>query len=133
MSTISVYLIRKNTPGSHADDKISIRRQDNNILVQYRDTTQGKHTREDLLLTNTSLGTYIRNLGYLFLVDTEPFESIQFNFPGFPAFMATRKSLADTNTQEALVEVADIVSESWFADYPAGTDRGREDPWAVHY
>lgn len=126
---MSVYLIRKNTIGSHADDKIHIMRKDNNILVQYRDSNEGKPSRQDLLLTNTSLGTYIRNLGYLFLVDTEPFESIQFNFPGFPTFMATRQSLSETTTQEALVEIADIVSESWFADYPAA----REDPWAVNY
>ena len=130
MSIISIFLLRKDTISPHTDDVITIRRQDNNILVKYTDNAD--KSLQNLVLTDTSLSTYIRNLGHLFLSDTEPFEKIQFNFPGFPCFMATQKSLKDTDTQEALAEIADIVSDSWFADYPGATHRA-EDPYSSHY
>jgi hypothetical protein len=126
MSSVSIFLIRKETPqnsiSTQEDDTVSIRREDNNLRVTYNDKQNGIKTQASLLLTNTSLGAYIRNLGYLCMVDDEPFRSIQFNFPGFPSFMATPKSLKDTDTQAMLVEIANIVSESWFADHPSKGD-----------
>ena len=123
MSAVSIFLIRKETPqnsiSTQEDDTVSIRREDNNLRVTYTDKQNGVKTQASLLLTNTSLGAYIRNLGYLCMVDDEPFRSIQFNFPGFPSFMATPKTLKDTDTQAMLVEIANIVSESWFADHPS--------------
>ena len=123
MSAVSIFLIRKETPqnsiSTQDDDTVTIRREDNNLRVTYKDKQNGIYTQASLLLTNTSLGSYISNLGYLCMVDDEPFRSIQFNFPGFPSFMATPKSLKDTDTQAMLVDIANIVSESWFADHPS--------------
>ena len=122
MSAVSIYLIRKETPdnalSTHDDDTITIRREDNNIRISYRDKQNGIHSQHSILLTRTSLGSYIRNLGWLVLTDVEPFRSMQFNFPGFPSFMTTPASLKNEDTQAALVEIAEIVGESWFADYP---------------
>jgi hypothetical protein len=64
----------------------------------------------------------------MFLADAEPFANIQFAFPGFPVFMATQESLQNTDTQDMLLEIAEIVSDSWFADSPS-----RGDPFESHY
>jgi len=127
MSVISIRLIRKNTTSANNDDLVIIRRSDNNINVNYTDNMQGDSSKQNILLTNTNLGCYIKNLSLMFLADAEPFVKIQFAFPGFPVFMATQESLQNTDTQDMLMEVADIVSDSWFADSPS-----RGDPFESH-
>lgn len=134
MSSVTIFLIRTNS--NARDDYIKISRKDNNILVQYTDRQGNGQSKQKILLTNTGLSRYIQNLGHMFLSDTEPFWKMQFNFPGFPSFMVTRKSLQVVDTQSAVMEVADIVSESWFADYPSGVtcgDCARDDEYDIHY
>jgi hypothetical protein len=127
MSSVSIILIR-NLSGTSSylpDDKVVLRREDNNIRVEYTCTEGQKKTQQSLLLTHTGMSRYVENLGHLFLHDTvadEPFTHIQFNFPGFPCFLCSRESLQLLATQGALMEIADIVSESWFADLPEGCD-----------
>lgn len=126
-SSVSIILIR-NLNGNNSrlpDDKVVLRREDNNIRVEYTCNEQNKRTHQSLLLTHTGMSRYVENLGHLFLHDTvteEPFTHVQFNFPGFPCFLCSRESLQLLATQGALMEIADIVSESWFADLPEGCD-----------
>jgi len=128
MSVISIRLVRKNTTSACNDDVVIIRRSDNNISVKYADHLHGSCSKQNILLTNTNLGCYIKNLSLMFLADAEPFANIQFAFPGFPVFMATQESLQNTDTQDMLLEIAEIVSDSWFADSPS-----RGDPFESHY
>jgi len=126
-SSVSIILIR-NLSGNSSylpDDKVVIKREDSNIRVEYTCTEGQKKTHQSLLLTHTGMSRYVQNLGHLFLHDTvgdEPFTHIQFNFPGFPCFLCSRETLQLIATQDALMEIADIVSESWFADLPEGCD-----------
>jgi hypothetical protein len=119
MSIVSVRLIRDLNPSF--DDLVIIKRSVNNIVVTYTDNSAKNichpAMKETLTLTSTDLGRYIQNLGYLFMDDKDPFKEMQVNFPGFPTFLMTRESIKNVNTQEALVDIAKIVSESWFTDY----------------
>jgi hypothetical protein len=134
---ISIRLIRDGTSGPHEDDRIHITREDNNIKVTYMDYERGvenqrQQVTQKILLTHTALDSYIKNLGQLFLHDTQPFKQIQFNFPGFPCFLATRKTLKDTDLQDTLMEISNIVSESWFADYSCCSEEFH-DKFESHY
>ena len=115
--SVIIRLIR-NEAGMEGDDVIIIRRSDNNILVRYTDRQSKLETRQNLLLTNTTLSDYVKNIGQMFLNDADPFKCIQFAFPGFPVFLATHETLRNTETQDMLMEIADIVSDSMFADAP---------------
>lgn len=117
MSPITIRLIRKlnNTRNGPDDDVIIIKRSDNNLLVKYKDRHHCETTQK-LLLTTVALSDYIKNLGIMFLADMEPFEAIQFCFPGFPIFLANRESLSNTDTQDMLMDTAYIVSESMLSD-----------------
>ena len=139
MSRISILLIR-DLNNKKPDDKILINPVANNILIRYSDnvTSNNVPAKESILLENSYLSSYIKNIGYMFLTDTEPFESIQFNFPGFPTFLATRESLSDIDTQNNLVEIAELVRSAWFptkkpllnsTHYTNST----EDPYESHY
>jgi len=117
MSSVAIHLIRESTLNtSPPDDVIVINRVSSNILVTYKDRQGGSTSKQNLLLNKNDLGRYIRNIGHLFLTDVEPFSRAQFNFPGFPCFMVNQKSLKNTDTQDALMEIADLVSASWFVD-----------------
>jgi len=100
-------------------DKITIRRVANNFVVDYRDADN--NANYVLTLTNTSLGVYVKTLCQLFLADNDPFADIQFNFHGFPTFMAKRNTFKENSSIiKTLVTTANIVSESFFSDYPEG-------------
>ena len=100
-------------------DKITIRRVNNNFVVDYRDADSKDNYV--LTLTNTSLGVYVKTLCQLFLADGDPFADIQFNFLGFPTFMAKHNTFQENSRLiKTLVTAANIVSESVFADYPEG-------------
>lgn len=115
--SISIFLIRNSLHSKVAtDDTVEIRREGDNILVTYKDCQNARSSGHTLLLKKDDLSRYIQNIGYLFLNDTEPFTEAQFNFPGFPCFLVNQKSLKNTDTQDALMEIAEMVSESWFLD-----------------
>ena len=116
---IALSVILTRTSKKENDDSLFIRRQDNNFLVNYYDAETKKSYK--LILTNTSLGEYVKNLCYLYTTDYSPFAEIQFNFLGFPTYMATQATFKNNKRLAAtLVSIADIVSESIFADYPEG-------------
>lgn len=107
-------------------DTIKIRRVHNNFVVDYRDADS--KANYVLTLTNTSLGAYVKTLCQLFLADNDPFADIQFNFQGFPTFMAKRHTFKENfNLVNTLETAANIVSESVFADYPEGVYCEHED------
>ena len=100
-------------------DKITVRRVNNNFVVYYYDADN--KSNYTLTLTNTSLGEYVKTLCQLFLADNYPFADVQFNFLGFPTFLAKQETFEDNERLvKTLVTAANIVSESIFADYPEG-------------
>lgn len=123
MSSITINLIRESTSStsSKSDDVITIKRNNDNINVRYVDRQNGSHSTQNLTLSNTGLKKYIQNLGHLFLTDTQPFTEIQFNFPGFPSYLLTQDALHHTPTQDSLMDIADIVNDSWFEDVASDT------------
>jgi len=117
---IALSVILTRTFNKENDDALIVRRQDNNFLVTYNDAETKKYYK--LILTNTSLGEYVKNLCYLYSTDCSPFAEIQFNFLGFPTYMATQSTFKNNKrlTSTLISIIADIVSESIFADYPEG-------------
>jgi hypothetical protein len=115
--SVSINLIRDlNCGASNTDDIVTICRKGDSLRVNYKDRQNGSSSKQRLLLGKNDLSRYIQNLGHLFLADKQPFVQAQFNFPGFPSFLVDQKSLQNTDTQDALMEIADLVSASWFLD-----------------
>jgi len=112
--SVSINLIRNTNTST--DDVVTIYRDGDKIRVSYKDRQNGSSSKQRLLLGKNDLSRYIQNLGHLFLTDKEPFIEAQFNFPGFPSFLVDQKSLKNTDTQDALMEIADLVSASWFTE-----------------
>jgi hypothetical protein len=152
-SLVSIYIIPKNAKDTDRGDTINVYRSDNNLKVKHYDHVNKK--RYELLLTNTSLGHYVGTLCKMFVADTDPFEQMQFNFHGFPTFMAKKHTLT-RELRHTLEDVADIVHEGFLADVPVRvecddcgceTDEDSEDsdddempplvpadePWERHY
>ena len=139
MNGITILLIR-DVNNKKPDDTIVITPVANNVLIKYKDTNTVNDVpmKDYIILENSYLSSYIKNVGYMFLTDTEPFESIQFNFPGFPAFLATRESLSNIDTQNTLVEIADLVRSAWFPSKKSVANNSLytgavEDPYESHY
>ena len=100
------------------DDFIRVRRVDNNVVVFYKDSNSTR--TQELILTNTSLGLYLKNLCFLLRADEKPFEAIQFNFHGLPTCWLSTSNL-NQKTVNHLMEMASISVESAFADSPCET------------
>ena len=114
---LSVFLTYAKNPALF--DKLTVKRVDNTFRVKYYDAQSRRHYF--LTLTNTSLGEYVRTLCEMFLADNDPFLDIQFNFHGFPTFMATQETFKQNySLRSTLITTANIVSESFFADAPEG-------------
>lgn len=113
MSLVGIYIIPKNAKDTECGDTINVFRSDNNLRVKHYDHVNKKHY--ELLLTNTSLGHYVGTICKMFVADTDPFEQIQFNFHGFPTFMAKKHTLTQ-KLRHTIQDVADIVSEGFFSD-----------------
>jgi hypothetical protein len=115
--SVTINLIRDmKTNEPQTDDLVTIVRKGDNILVSYKDRQNGVSSKQRLVLGKNDLSRYIQNLGHLFLTDKQPFAQAQFNFPGFPSFLVDQKSLQNTDTQDSLMEIADLVSSSWFLE-----------------
>jgi len=97
------------------DDFIRVRRVDNNVVVYYKDSNSTR--AQELILTNTSLGLYLKNLCFLLRTDEKPFEAIQFNFHGLPTCWLSTCNL-NQKAVNNLMEMASIAVESAFADSP---------------
>jgi hypothetical protein len=91
-SSIRINLIRdvnKNTK----DDIITIRRTnvEGVVHLRYQDSvTKSKH---ELRLTDNEVCQYFISLFHAMSYDTEPFHSVQVNFPAFPCILLSTKDL----------------------------------------
>jgi hypothetical protein len=113
---LTAFLIRNNN--LHADDdKISVRRGDNGLLVKYYDAHAKKNY--ELNLGDSSLWSYVKNICKMFNTDAEPFQRLQLNFHGFPTYMLNINTV-NNDTMEMLEEVSGMVDNSVdpYADMP---------------
>jgi hypothetical protein len=118
-SPVALSVFLSHSKNAALFDSLTVRRVNNNFVVKYHDAAS--KSSYVLTLTNTSLGAYVKTLCQLFLADSDPFADIQFNFHGFPTFMAKRRTFTENSSLiNTLVTTANIVSESIFADYPEG-------------
>lgn len=113
---LCVHLVRDSNNQS-ADDYVKIRRNGDKFLVIYHDSTSASKKDMELLLSRENLVVYIKNLCKLFLRDRVPFLEIQFNFLGFPTFLASHDTFNnDPKLLSTLTSIARLVSDSVFAD-----------------
>jgi hypothetical protein len=113
---LSAFVIR-NTDVRGNDDRITVRRGDNGLLVKYYDA----HAKKDyeLNLGDSSLWSYVKNVCKMFNTDAEPFKLLQLNFNGFPTYMLNINTVND-DTMPMLKEVSMMVDNSVdpYADMP---------------
>jgi hypothetical protein len=113
VNTASVLLLR-NVNDKAKDDKINIERIGDYIRVKYTDTFSDSVQR--LYISQEDFPRYIASLGVFYLKDTDPYKSIQFNFPGFPTIMLDNATMSNKKTQDALLDAAELVATSWFTE-----------------
>lgn len=115
VNVASVLLLRStNTDQKDTDDKIHIERIGEYIRVKYNDTYSNVVQR--LYVSQEDFPRYIASLGVFYLKDTQPYKSIQFNFPGFPTIMLDNETMSSKKTQDALLDAAEMVATSWFTE-----------------
>lgn len=108
----SIRLIRKsplNRPRN--DDRIIFRFLGVNIAVEYWDGHS--EARQHMTLTRLTLRDYVSILVRALRADTDPFEEIQFNFPGFPVVVYSIESLTSSDVTTAVKDMAEAVDHSW--------------------
>ena len=111
---VSAFLTR-NFDDKSQDDTIHIKRVDDSFQVKYYDAIYGKTLT--LLLSRYAFPTYVKQLCSLFVMDHIPFKQIQFNFHGYPTFMASQDTFQKNPELTAtLAHIADVVSDSFFMD-----------------
>jgi hypothetical protein len=113
---LRIVLVRSSVDPKQ-DDKITVRRVDNNLEATYYDSNSA--IRQKLLLTHTGLDAYVRLICKLYMTDDEPVKSLQFDFLGFPSYIISKDALTK-GIISTLQEVSAVVSESVFADYSEG-------------
>lgn len=114
MVNVASVLLLRNTNDKATDDKINIERIGDYIRVKYNDTYSNVIQR--LYISQEDFPRYIASLGVFYLKDTDPYKSIQFNFPGFPTIMLDNETLTSKKTQDALLDAAELVATSWFTE-----------------
>lgn len=113
---LCVHLVRDRNNQSQ-DDYVKIRRKGDNFLVNYHDPTSSSKNNMELLLSQEDFVVYVKNLCKLFLWDRVPFLEIQFNFLGFPTFLASHDTFnKDPKLLSTLTTIARLVSDSVFAE-----------------
>jgi len=104
---------------SSADDTISVRKENNTLIVKYYDGDSKR--KYELNLGKTSLWTYVKSIYRMFSTDVEPFKMLQLNFHGFPTYALHPNSLND-DIMQTLEDVSNMVSngedEDPYADMP---------------
>lgn len=108
----SIRIIRKapqNRPRN--DDRIIFRFLGVNIAVEYWDAHS--QATQHMTLTSLTLRDYVSILLRIIRGDDEPFDSIQFNFPGFPVVVYTIESLSSTDLTSSIKDMAEAVDHSW--------------------
>ena len=133
-STVLRIVLVRSSEDPKQDDKIVVRRVDNNLEATYYDSNSG--IRQKLLLTQTGLDAYVRLVCKLYMTDDDPVWSLQFDFLGFPSYMISKNTLTK-GVISALQEISAVVSESVFSDCAEGcycdmpklVPLSREDKW----
>lgn len=106
----SIYVTRNSNQST--DDKIFVRNVGNQMVVYHTCGSSG--IKSQVTLVHKSLPHYVNTLCKLYTTDTDPFDSIQFNFAGFPTYMVNRKSLDQPGVVDNLMSVASLVTASSF-------------------
>ena len=99
---------------SSTDDRITIKRVDNNMEVKYYDSQTKKAST--ILLTQTGLVAYMKTLIDSIANDDDPFKAIQLGFPGYPVIYYAPEKLKLYSVKKSIEVMASTVQDSWFAD-----------------
>jgi hypothetical protein len=117
-SKLFIYIARAGKGPAH-DDVIIAERVDGNVHIQHTDGSRKNKVVTNTVLTYTGLAGYVSTLAAMIRDDTEPFHSIQFNFPGFPMVVYTPARLHNPDVMRSIKNAARITSDSWFRDDPS--------------
>ena len=112
-----IYIARAGKGADH-DDVIIAERVDSNVHIEHTDGSRKSKIVTNTILTHTGLAGYVSTLAAMIRDDTEPFASIQFNFPGFPMVVYTPARLHNPDVMHTIKNAARITSDSWFRDDP---------------
>jgi hypothetical protein len=113
-----IYIARAGKGPAH-DDVIIAERVGGNVHIRHTDGSRKAKIVTTTVLTHTGLVGYVSTLAAMIRDDTEPFHSIQFNFPGFPMVVYTPSRLHNPDVMHTIKNAARITSDSWFRDDPA--------------
>ncbi len=118
-----------NPSHSAKDDIIIIRRLNDNIRVSYSDSNHESGTPHitKILLTNESLVGYLTTLLQMLRTDTDPFDGIQFNFPGFPIVYYTMARLHNPEVRTAIRNAARMTVDNWYRHLSSADDAQEDD------
>lgn len=115
---LMIQIVRKGETAEQ-DDVIVAKPMGGNILVKHTDGSRNKKVVTRTVLTHTSLSRYVATLAAMVRDDNDPFEYIQFNFPGFPMVMYTPARLHNPAVMRSLKDAAYATADSWFRHDPS--------------
>ena len=115
---LMIQLTREGMTSEH-DDVIVAKPMGGNILVKHIDGSRNKKIVTRTVLTHTSLSRYVATLAAMVRDDNDPFEYIQFNFPGFPMVIFTPARLHNPDVMSSLKDAAYATADSWFRNDPS--------------
>lgn len=121
-ANFTIRILRNKVPSQ--DNTVTIQYlTENSFIVTFRDPD----VRLSHLMTYTAVGlhTYIRSLLTLLRRDTDPFESIQFIFPGFPSVLYTMERLKSESLCDSLMDLVHLTVHSWPV-YPEAAENDKE-------
>jgi hypothetical protein len=107
--TISIYFTLH---GERGDDEMEIKKVgDGKAMITQYDVLDKTKSKITIHLHN--LRIYIEYLIDTLKFDSKPYQSVQFNFPGYPSFEYAIERLHGTELKKAIGFMALTVSESW--------------------
>jgi hypothetical protein len=80
-------------------------------VVTYRHSDEWRANTTEQILHGGSLRGYIESLIDLLAVDEQPFEKVQFDFPGMPSILTTPANLS--SIRDILIKATNVAQQSW--------------------
>jgi hypothetical protein len=120
--------IKENT-----DDKILIRPTDTDDCFYLRYTDALNKSSHELYLSADQIRQYFLSLFSLVSYDTQPFESVQVNFPAFPCVVLAVKDLGYESVRLRLQSIVDFTLKTSYAPEEYEEEEDEADEHDHHY
>ncbi len=123
---MNICLIR-NTSSIKKDDTIVVRPTDidGTVYLRYQDSVN--RSKHELYLTHEQLSHYFVSLFHAMSYDTEPFDSVQVNFPAFPCILLSVKDLGYESLRMRLQSMIHFTLSTSYADGEGEDDEDEDE------